>query len=96
METEDVEVKSTWCRKIPSSNLFVEAAACFLTSSASKEINRGVGDFLPLNSHKTEITCSATYTYVSDIVVQKKNFITKNLFSNRYQPTIDGVAIPER
>lgn len=31
---------------IPSSNLRVEAAACFMTSSGSKEINRGADGFL--------------------------------------------------
>ncbi|KAJ0522210.1 hypothetical protein HanIR_Chr10g0479861 [Helianthus annuus] len=46
---------------VPSSNRRVEAAACFLTSSGSKEINRGVGGFLLLNSSIAQMTCSATY-----------------------------------
>ena len=46
---------------VPSSNLRVEAAACFLMSSSSKEINNGVGGFFVLNSFITEIMRSATY-----------------------------------
>lgn len=45
---------------VPSKILFVEAAACFLTSSALKEINIGMGGFLSLYSSKAEMICSAT------------------------------------
>lgn len=46
---------------LPSSNLSVEAAACFLTSSASNEINKGARGFLLLNSSIIGMMRSATY-----------------------------------
>lgn len=46
---------------LPSSNLRVEASACFLTSLASKLIKNGVGDLSYLNSSMIEIIFSATY-----------------------------------
>lgn len=53
--------------RIPSSNLLVEAAACFLTSSASKESNKGWGGVLLLNFSIAEIIFSATYKCCSSI-----------------------------
>lgn len=44
----------------PALNLSVESAACFLTSSALKEIRSGTGGFLPLNSSTAEMMRSAT------------------------------------
>ena len=43
--------------EVPSSNRCVETVACFLTSSALKEISRGIGGFLLLNSSIAQMTC---------------------------------------
>lgn len=47
---------------IPFSNLCVDASACLLMSSESKDINIGAGGILWLNSSIAEIILSATYS----------------------------------
>lgn len=55
-ETDTLKAQNS----VPSSNLLVEAAACFRKSSGSKEINKGVGGFILLKWSIAAINRSAT------------------------------------
>ena len=60
---DEIKQQSRVGRK-PFSNLFVEASACFLRSSALKKISIGIGGFLLFHSSTPAMTSSATYAAV--------------------------------